>query len=410
MNKSAQEYTFSILGGGLVGASLALALQPLAKQLGCKIALIEKHPPQNFDLSDKQPSFDGRSTALSWSSRLLFEQLGLWRAISQQATPIEHIETSDKGYLGRVFMHAQEQQTEALGYVVPNAWLGKCLWQALGEASQVEILAPASIEQIQFQQEKVQLTGEATGKPLALTSQLLALVDGGSSNLKQQLGIANSTHDYQQTVVFSKLELSQPHNNWAYERFTSKGALALLPLNTREMAVVWTQTPEAAAKTLAASKQENLFELQQLFGNQAGQFIGLGELHTYPLRKIRAKEQVRSNLVLLGNTAHYLHPVAGQGFNLALKGVVSLAAALEEAHRQAAAKNEAFNPGKLAPLLAWHTRQQPVQNQVINFSHGLIQLFGNNSPFVGHLRGAGLIGLNTLKPLKRWLTNKAMGL
>lgn len=410
MNSPAQDYTFSIIGGGLVGASFALALQPLAQQLGCKVALIEKYPPQNFDLSDKQPSFDGRSTALSWNSHLLFERLGLWSAISQQATPIKHIETSDKGYLGKVYMHASEQQTDALGYIVPNSWLGQCLWQALKDASQVDILAPASIDQVKFTHQQVQLSGVQAGQPLELTSQLLTLADGGSSNLKQQLGIADDVYDYQQTAIFSKLELSQPHNNWAYERFTGAGAMALLPMNTNEMALVWTLSPEEAEQKKNTSKQALLFELQTIFGSQAGQFIDLGEIFTYPLRKVLAKEQVRSNLALLGNTAHYLHPVAGQGFNLALKGVVSLAAALEEENRQATAKSGTFNAGKLATLEAWQARQQPIQNQVIGFSHNLIQLFGQNSPLVGHLRGAGLISLNAISPLKRWLTNKAMGL
>ena len=401
----------AIVGGGLVGASLALALRPLAERQSLKITVLESHPPSHpASELGWQPSFDGRSSALSWGTRLIYENLGLWQELQPHAYPLTRIHVSDRGFLGSTRLSHQEQGVEALGYVVPNAWLGQQLWQALAR-SPVEVLAPATVDQVRFPNpEQVEIRGQLNARPLTLKAGLLVVADGGRSGLKQQLGIADQVHDYQQTALVANVRLSRPHQGQAYERFVGQGALALLPLQGQEMALVWTR-PGDEAKTLAALPQaEFLARLQADFGKRAGRFQQVGERFAYPLKKIRSREQVRRNLVLLGNAAHYLHPVAGQGYNLAIRGVVSLAANLQMAADRAKQQGEVFHPGRLEPLQAWQEQRLPDQDAVIGFSHNLINLFARESNWLGHGRAAGLIGLNLLGPARRWLARKAMGL
>lgn len=406
-----QEYDLVIVGGGLVGASLALALQPLAEKLNWKICLVENQPPTNApQISDWQPSFDARSTALAWGTRLIYERLGLWQDLAQHANPIEHIQITDRGFLGATQLHNTEQQVPALGYVVLNIWLGKVLWQGLAAAKNTQVLAPAVIHSVSFSSpEQALLEGELEGKPLAIKAKLVVLADGGRSGIKQQLGIADAIHDYEQTAIIANVRMSKPHQGWAYERFATDGPMALLPLVGRDMALVWTRTNEQAATDAVLGDAEFLQAIQQSFGNRAGRFQKVGERFAYPLKKVRSKEQVRRNLVLLGNTAHYLHPVAGQGYNLAIRGVISLAEALAAGAQEAANQGRNFHPGELPLLEKWQAQRSSDQNNVIGFSHGLIALFANDTPLLGHARAAGLIGLNLTAPLRRWITAKAMG-
>lgn len=409
-------YDLVIIGGGLVGASLALALQPLAEQLNWNICLVENQPPaaesdlQASSLQKWQPSFDGRSTALAWGTRQIYERLGLWDALQQHANPIEHIQITDRGFLGSTQLHNTEQQVPALGYVVPNSWLGKVLWQGLAKAKNTHVLAPAAITSVSFPSaEQAVLEGQLNGAALTLKARLVVLADGGRSGIKQQLGIADEVHNYEQSAIVANVRMSKPHQGWAYERFATDGPMALLPLAGRDMALVWTRTSEQVAAEMGKNDAEFLHAIQQSFGNRAGRFQKVGERFAYPLKKVRAKEQVRRNLVLLGNTAHYLHPVAGQGYNLAIRGVMTLADALAKGAQQAADNRQAFHPGELPLLQQWQAQRDLDQSSVIGFSHGLIALFANDTPLLGHARAAGLIGLNLTAPLRRWITAKAMG-
>lgn len=418
----AVEYDLALVGGGLVGASLAVALQPLAAKLNWRICILESQPPQlEPSIQDWQPSFDGRNTALSWGTSQIYSQLGLWQALQQHAYPIEHIHISDKGYLGSSQLHASEQQVAALGYVVPNLWLGKVLWQAVRAASCVEVIAPVNITSIHFPQPDYALlqgqrlassavtNTEIPAQKIAIRARLVILADGGRSGLKQQLGIADQQQDYAQSAIITNVRLSKPHQGWAYERFASSGPMALLPLAGSDMALIWTRSSTQASIDANLTAADFLHALQTSFGNQAGRFVQVGERFIYPLRKTLAQEQVRRNLVLLGNSAHYLHPVAGQGYNLAMRGVTSLVAALTQAADKAATAGINYHPGDLEVLQVWQQQRQQDQTEVIGFSHGLIQLFGQQSAWLGKARAAGLLAFNQLRPVKSWLTRKAMG-
>ncbi len=333
-----KNYDLVIIGGGLVGASLAIALQPLAEKLNWKICLVENQPPtQEPSIQDWQPSFDARSTAISWGTRLIYERLGLWQDLEQHANPIKDIQITDRGFLGSSQLHASEQQVAALGYVVPNIWLGKVLWKGLAAAKNTQVIAPAAISSVEFPHpDYALLKGQLEGQPLTLKANLVVLADGGRSGIKQQLGIADAIHDYEQTAIIANVRMSKAHQGWAYERFAADGPMALLPLAGRDMALIWTRTNQEAETDTSLDDQAFLQAIQKSFGSRAGRFQKVGERFAYPLKKVRSKEQVRRNLVLLGNTAHYLHPVAGQGYNLAIRGVMSLADALTSGAQQAA--------------------------------------------------------------------------
>lgn len=383
----------AIIGGGLVGASLALALQKGAKARGWTIELIEPFEPG----SEYQPSYDARSTALSYGTRLIYQRLGVWEQIAQRAEPITQIQVSDRGRAGATRLDAKTEQVPALGYVVENAWIGHCLWQALDDEV-VGRRCPAEVERMQPVVEgfRLSLTG---GKQL--DCDLAVLADGGRSALREQLGIDIKRTPYGQTALIANVTPGKPHGGQAFERFTDAGPMALLPLQDNRCALVWTRPEQDAARLVALSEAEFLGELQQAFGYRLGGFQQVGARHLYPLELIEAEEQVRSSLVVLGNAAHSLHPIAGQGYNLSLRDTEALAAALLDSPAR---------PGDLAVLLAYQRRQRSDQRLTVGFSDRVTQLFGDSGSLSVAGRNLGLLGLDLLPPAKTWFARQAMGL
>jgi 2-octaprenyl-6-methoxyphenol hydroxylase len=204
--------------------------------------------------------------------------------------------------------------------------------------------------------------------------------------------------------LIATLEVSRPHHGVAFERFTREGPLALLPLKGDRMELVWTHATGSEAEILALDDSAFLERLQRAFGERAGRFRRLGQRHAYPLSLVTSEETVRPGLAVLGNAAHALHPVAGQGFNLALRGVMDLVAALEEG------LGEGHEPGDMRIMSAFGARRLRDRRNVIRFSDGLVRLFGLTHPLISHARAAGLAGLNLTGPLRRTLTRRAMGL
>ena len=390
-----------IVGGGLVGASLGCALAPLIERYGWRVAIIESAPmAANPQETTWQPSFDARASAIAEGSAQRFQQLGVWEAMRTEATPIKHIHISERGRLGATRLSANELGVAALGHVIPNAWMGRVLHQRLSQLP-LEWHCPAKVEQ---------LTPIAGGHHLALsagsqlTAGLTVLADGGRSGLKEQLGIGSRREPYKQTALIAHVGISQPHQGIAYERFTQQGPMALLPLPGQAMELVWTHPSGSEHAHMALPEREFLLQLQRAFGDRVGRFTRVGSRHTYPLSLVTAEEPVRSGLAVLGNAAHALHPVAGQGFNLALRGVMDLVEALEQGEL-------AKRPlGDMTTLLAFEKQRSRDRANVIRFSDGLVRLFGLSFPLLPHARAAGLIGLNLIGPLRRGLARRAMGL
>ncbi|MFG0380307.1 2-octaprenyl-6-methoxyphenyl hydroxylase [Pseudomonas sp. zbq_18] len=383
----------AIVGGGLVGASLALALQAGARTRGWKIVLVEPFAPGDA----YQPSYDARSSALSYGSRQIFERLGLWPALAERAEAISQIQVSDQGRFGATRLSAEDEGVPALGYVLENAWMGHCLWRALDPAV-VEWRCPAEV---------ARMTALGDGYRLQLNDgssldcDLAVLADGGRSGLREQLGIAVRHTPYEQCALIANITPAEAHGGQAFERFTAQGPLALLPLSEQRCALVWTRPPVDAERLQALPDAEFLAELQQAFGYRLGSLRQVGTRHVYPLALVEAAEQVRPNLVILGNAAHSLHPVAGQGFNLSLRDTQALAETLLASDQTV---------GDFAVLQRYLQRQQQDQALTVSFSDRVTRLFGRDESLLVAGRTLGLLGLDLLPPAKRWFARQAMGL
>ncbi|GFM54796.1 2-octaprenyl-6-methoxyphenyl hydroxylase [Pseudomonas capsici] len=386
-------FNLAIIGGGLVGASLALALQAGAKARGWKIVLIEPFAPGD----SYQPSYDARSSALSFGARRIYERLGLWQQITRRAEPILQIQVSDRGRFGATRLAAMEEGVPALGYVVENAWLGQCLWAGL-DREVVTWRVPAEVRHMQALADGYRLT---LNDETELECDLAVLADGGRSSLREQLGIGVRERSYDQSALIANITPSEAHCGQAFERFTDDGPMALLPLPENRCALVWTRKGNDTQRLAALDDRSFLSELQNVFGYRLGTLRQVGTRHVYPLSLVEAEEQVRSHLVVLGNAAHSLHPIAGQGFNLSLRDADALAEALLESDK---------SPGDLTTLLAYRERQRLDQQMTVGFSDKVTRLFGSTQPVITAGRNLGLLGLDLLPPAKRWFARQAMGL
>lgn len=393
----------------MVGVSLALQLAESLPS-GTRICLVESFPlptPAAGHRPDYHPAFDARSTALSFSSHLIFARLGVWDGLAQWVCPIERIHVSSRGRFGSAVMDAQAQDWPALGYVVENAWLGNALMQALHRQGRVELRSPCRVVDVQTHAGGVQLTldGEAGG---TLDAALLVVADGAGSGLREALGVSVQEKPYGQNALIANVATAQPHHGCAYERFTAQGPIAMLPLLGVEdaphrSALVWTLDPGEAERLQSAAPPDFLAALQERFGYRLGRLTTVGERHSYPLALVRSAEQVRRGVVVMGNAAHALHPVAGQGFNLALRDVAELATALAEGARAGE------SPGALAVLQRYERRQRADQQRTIEASDRLPALFMQGDPVVGLARDLALSGLDLMPAIKRGFVAHAAG-
>ncbi|MDX1492169.1 MAG: 2-octaprenyl-6-methoxyphenyl hydroxylase [Pseudohongiellaceae bacterium] len=395
-------YDVVVVGGGLVGASFACALAKQSSELSILVIEAVEHLASST-------SFDARSTALSYGSRRIYSQLGLWDGLAEAVTPIKKIHVSDRGHFGAVRLNHEELGVDALGYVAENHDLGRVLNQALEDSNTIEFLRPARISDMQpiAAGMRLQLEGEQLARN-EIDAALLVLADGGKSKLSQKLGIHSQTKPYGQKAIISNIAFENPHNNIAYERFTDSGPLAVLPLATLEgenrAALIWTVPEQQADETLALSDEAFLHALQQRFGHRLGRLEKVGARFAYPLSLTVAQEQVRPGLVLLGNVAHTLHPVAGQGLNLALRDSQCLAELLAAANAQGKAL------GDMAVLQNYVNAQERDQAHTIDFSHYMTALFSSSQPALVWARKLGLFSVDLIPPLKQEFAKVAMGL
>ncbi|MEH6568465.1 MAG: 2-octaprenyl-6-methoxyphenyl hydroxylase [Halioglobus sp.] len=398
-----------IAGGGMVGVSLALQLgASLPPQT--RILLVEGFPlPQPIagGKPEYHPSFDARSTALSFGSRLIYEHMGVWEDLEQWLCPIDTIHVSNKGRFGSTLMHAVDYDWPALGYVVENAWLGSSLIQALYRQGRVELISPAKVVSAVVRAGGVALRLEGA-RAMEIEAGLLLVADGANSGLRDQLGVAVEEKSYRQHALIANVAFAEPHRGCAYERFTDEGPVALLPLlaaagGTHRAGLVWTLAPERAEHLLKCPEAEFLECLQERFGYRLGRLQQVGERHGYPLALVQSAEQVRSGIVVMGNAAHALHPVAGQGYNLALRDVAVLGQVL------AAAAQSSTPLGHIQVLKQYHDLQKADQDQTVNFSDKLPALFMRTDPILGLLRDLGLAGLDLLPAAKREFVRHAAG-
>lgn len=378
----------AIVGGGMVGASLALLLSRALPKFS--IVLLEAQSLNN--IQDPLPSFDARSTALAPGTQQILQQLGLWGEITSHATAIDRIRVSDSGHPGCLSLGPEDNHGDPLGYVVENRGLGLALNTALTRCPNIEVRAPILVQGIQPQARGVVL--RLLNQP-ALSADLVIVADGADSPLRKQLGIGERVHDYYQSALVANVQHQSPHKGRAFERFTRSGPLALLPLGGSRGAyssLVWTLPEAQAQQCLALSDAEFLRALQIEFGYRLGHFVHATPRLSYPLKLRIATEQVRSGVVLLGNAAHFLHPVAGQGFNLALRDATRLAEVLRQAPEPWL--------GDLQVLSRYLQGQERDQWRTILLSHSFNQIFRYPSPVVSGLRTLGLGVLAGFSPVR----------
>ncbi|MDA7816519.1 2-octaprenyl-6-methoxyphenyl hydroxylase, partial [Porticoccaceae bacterium] len=350
-------------------------------------------------------SFDARSTALSWSSKNIYQSIGLWPQLKKHLSAIAQIHVSDRGHVGMTRIDAGDAKVDALGYVVENQWLGSVLLNQLTKTD-IQLLGSCKLETIEPLASGMRLQLQQADKDLqTIETKLLVIADGAGSTTAQQLGIQSQSTPYDQTGIIANVSLEKPHGGVAYERFTDQGPMALLPLadfkGRPRSALVWTQ-PRAMAETLmAADEQAFLEQLQLRFGYRLGHFKQLGKRVAYPLALTTATEQVRRHLVVMGNAAHSLHPVAGQGFNLSLRDAAALANSLAEAGDRI---------GDLAVLQNYQQQQAIDQRNTVLFSDSLPKLFGLSSSIVALGRNSGLLAMDLIPSLRNSFAQFGMGM
>ncbi len=390
------DYDILIIGGGMVGASLAAALSGC----GLRIAVIEARPFGSVD----QPSYDERSIALAYGSRRILEGMGLWSAFRAGVTPINEIHVSDRGRFGAARLNAREEGVPALGYVVENRLVGQVLNDYLAGCADVEIIAPAQVEDVQRDAAGVQADISRAGERVRIGARLLVAADGTRSAMRERLGLEVITEDYGQHALIANVTPERDPSGVAYERFTDSGPLALLPMSQGRCSLVWTQRAEDLAGIEALDETAFLQGLQQRFGYRLGRFLKAGARQSYPLALVKAKSLISQRAVLIGNAAHTLHPVAGQGFNLALRDVAELAELI------ASAVAEGADPGSEVVLSHYNNGRHSDTDTVIRYTDTLVRVFSNAWPPLSHARALGLIAVDLLGPLRHLLARQSMGL
>jgi 2-octaprenyl-6-methoxyphenol hydroxylase len=412
----------AIVGGGMVGASLALGL----RGLGVRVLLIESVAPG----SGAQPSFDDRTTALGNASRRIFESLGIWGDIAPQAAAIRTIHVSDAGRFGFARLRAAEQGIDAFGYVVANRVIGAALWEKLPGSPGIVLRVPAKPEAIEITPEGAKLTVVgASGAREQVNARLLVAADGAHSSVRAAAQIEAGVEDYDQVAIIANVGADHPHEGTAYERFTPSGPLAVLPLYDGSYGVIWSSRPEQAARLLALDDDSYLRELQARFGWRAGRLVRVGRRASYPLKLTRASTTIGTRTVLIGNAAQALHPVAGQGFNLGLRDAAMLAEVIANAGgdsegaagvrgseaegadggRPVGDPTARVDVGSPELLRRFAERRAADRGGVVRFTDGLVKVFASSRPGVGLLRDLGLLMFDLAPPAKSALARVSAG-
>lgn len=395
LDAKSDTYDILISGGGLVGASLACALSGH----GLRIGLIEAVSYS----AETQPGYDDRAIALAAGTQRIFDALGLWPASAERVTPIHRIHVSDRGRFGFARLDRREEGVEALGYVALGRDLGAVIGARLAQLPDVELICPARVTGVEFEPDAAQVRVEREDATHTLHTRLLVAADGAQSTLRDLLAIPTTVWAYGQTALVANVTPERVHEHVAYERFTDTGPLALLPMSENRCALVWTLRDDQVDAVMALDDAAFLKRLQERFGQRLGRLTRVGRRSVYPLKLVRARESVRPRLALIGNAAHTLHPIAGQGFNLGLRDVAALAEVLLDARR---AGHDLGDPAVLQRYADW---RQGDHRRVIAFTDGLTRLFTSPLAPVAWVRNAGMLALDLCLPAKRIFARLTMG-
>jgi 2-octaprenyl-6-methoxyphenol hydroxylase len=389
-------YDIIIAGGGMVGASLALALA----DSGLSIALIEAVSPT----SDHQPSYDDRGLALSLSSQRIFAALGVWQQVEQNSNPIKNVHVSDRGHFGKVRMDAATMRLEAFGHVVIARELGMVLMEKMKGIDNVDVICPARVEAVEELVNEIRLQLVTEESSAELTCKLLVVADGSQSSLREQLGINTVITDYEQTAIVTNVTVEKDHGDTAYERFTAFGPLAMLPLKQKCCAVVFTVPTDQADSYMQKDADIFLQDIEDRFGRRLGRLSKLGIRRSYPILQLQVEQQIAGRALLLGNSAHTIHPNGAQGFNLCLRDVAGLAEHLLQGYRQG------IEPGNKFLLESYLASRIDDQKRVSRLSHDMTTWFYNRQLSKAALRNTAMTLMDLIPPVKTAMMRRGMGL
>jgi 2-octaprenyl-6-methoxyphenol hydroxylase len=380
-----------IVGGGLVGASLAIALDAA----GVDATLVEAAAPS----TDAQPSYDERNLALARATVNGLEAIGVWAHAREGATPIEHIHVSRAGEFGSVRLDVRDAGVDALGWTLPARELGAALLRRLDECTRLERLAPARLEALEPLAEGWRAQVRTAEGVRHIDTPLLVGADGTGSFVRERLGIAAETHDYGQALFVCTVTPERDHAHRAYERFSDEGPVALLPLAAGRCGLVLT-VPGAQAGAVAALDDASYLALaQRRFGWRLGRLARPGKRFSYAIRRVAAARLTAPRAVLVGNAAQTVHPIGAQGFNLGLRDALTLAELVAAA----------ADPGDERLLAAYAARRAPDREGTMAMSHGLVQLACLPQPWLAPLRSLALLAFDRVPPLKDALLRRGMG-
>lgn len=394
-----------IVGGGMVGLSLALML---AKQkIAVKLLEAIRYPDyDDANLAPYHSSFDARNTALSRRSVQIYQKLGLWNALQQHATPILQVHITEQGSFGKARLTAEQEKVESFGQVIENAWLGRVLLTEVRQQDLIEIIDGVEVTSLHQDSKQVFIEAKRDDEQLTLSSQLVIAADGRDSFCRQALGVGADVHDYDQVAIVTAVQTSKPHRHIGFERFSELGPLALLPLpGEYRRSVVWPVKKGTEGEWLGEHNDQHFLNaMQQTYGDRAGKFEKTGKRFSYPLSQVLAHKQAVGRVVLMGNAAHTIHPVAGQGFNLCLRDADVLVRYLLQ---QLTISDDIGQPEN---LLAYEQARLKDQQRVIRFCDSVVRGFSNQNPLLKLLRNTGLIAFDVIPGIKPLVANYAMGL
>lgn len=389
------DFDIVISGGGMVGGSLAVALAALP----LRTLVVEAMAPGD----DAQPSYDDRATAIAESSRRILEGIGCWSALARHAEPIREIHVSERGAFGATRLRAAEQGLASFGHVVENRALGNVLWERIRENTGLTAWSPASVTGVAQGEDCVRVHIERAGAaPVELRTRLLVAADGARSPARAMAGIGHEVREYGQTALIANITPASAHAGTAFERFTPGGPLAVLPWTQGRVSIVWTLPPDEAAATLGLDDERFLAGLQAAFGYRLGSFCKAGRRAAYPLSLVQAKDWYAGRVVLAGNAAHGIHPVAGQGFNLGLRDVAALAELI-------ARQGPCGDPGAPEVREEYAEWREADRARTVRDTDGLVQVFTSEFPPLRAGRRLGLVGLDLFPPARAALARRGMG-
>ncbi|OCQ53218.1 2-octaprenyl-6-methoxyphenol hydroxylase [Photorhabdus australis subsp. thailandensis] len=383
-----------IVGGGMTGATLALAISSLSKGQ-IHVSLIEAAEPEQ-----KHPGFDARAIALAYGTCQRLQQIGVWSALEDYVIPITHVHVSDRGHAGFVNLCAKDYNIPALGNVIELYHAGQSLFRLLKNAPGVTLYCPSRVLAVERTTSSVVVTLD-NGEQLQ--GELLVAADGSHSAIGHACHIQRQQHHYEQVAVITNILTSEHPQGRAFERFTEYGPLALLPMTEGRSSLVWCHQLEQRKEIVGWNNEQFLRQLQRAFGWRLGKILEVGQRHSYPLTLSTVNQQISHRLVLVGNAAQTLHPIAGQGFNLGMRDVMTLAQIVSEVF---AAGQDI---GTYSVLANYQQQRVSDRENTIDMTDGLIRIFANRYFPLQVGRNLGLMMMEKCSPMRDILARQTLG-